>query len=321
MGGLVSIRTEQYSVRPFKGLTDVSQILKPVRLAVKGNDHQPGAVVLPEEELVESQLTVRIPVSADSVLAAIESTGIPEVDCKLVVVANANGLRASTVIAQMPVDAFTDEVVIDRSTMPLVLQNKSGFKLTVAIVLLTQLQPVPMRPHLAGTWLAKETWSLSPERDVSAFNPSPLTDEIRESLRLPEGTLNFVEVSESVIHAENLDDEIAVYLDEAALNTLLANPDDPVARQMQADLAATTLSVVAAEMIRGIQRETKREAVSAQDLAEFPVAAGLFNELASRLGRGLNQTIDVAQKPDRLRAEIQSAFDVRKLTDAALREG
>lgn len=323
LGDLVVVRTERYVVRPFLGLESADAALKDVRLVVNGETYESGSVVLSDEDLTQAEISVLLPSDGEALRKSLEESQVPEVDCGLVVLATAANLRASVLLLEksLNLDDFPETLQINRHLAPLVLANKSGFKITVAIVLLHQLQPQHLRPRLAGTWLARRDFRITPERDDSVFDPAPLTDEMRAYHRLPKGTLSFIDVSKSVISCESLADEIKVYLDEDTLNTLLRNPSDPLSRQIQAELAATTLNVVAVTMIRAVEEEAGFVSVTESDLAEHSRAADFFKTLASRLGHDVGTVISMAQEPDRLRAEIQSAFGLRGLTERALREG
>jgi len=319
----MSVRTETYTVRPFLGLESADEALKGVRLAIGEEVHDPGSAVLSDYALTQEPLVLNLPDSAEYLRKAVEATKVPDVDCGLVVFASAQGLRTSVIIFRrsLNLDDFPSKLTIDRAMAPLVLSNKSGFKLTVALVLLNELQPHSLQPHAAGTWLARRDFRFSPERDDSIFSPDPLSEETRKYLDLPAGTLSFVDVPESVINSDSIADEVKVYLDEDTLNTLLRNPSDPWSRQLETDLAAHTLNVIAQSMIRAIQSERNTNRVTESEISGYPRVAEFFKTLASRLNRDVNSVVKIAHEPDRLRAEIQSVFGLRLLTESALREG
>lgn len=319
----MSVRTERYTIRPFRGLESADSALKNVVLTVDGQDQKPGSVVLSDDALAKASLALKLPGSAVDLRKAVDETRVPDVDCCLVVLATANGLRTSAILFRKALheDDFPEIFSIDRDAAPLILRNKSGFKITVAIALLNELQPQELRPHTAGTWLARRDFRVGPELDVSLFTPEPLTEATRTWLKLPEGTLSYVDVPDSVITSESIGDEVKVYLDEDTLNTLLRNPTDPLSRQIQTDLAATTLNVVAQTMVRAIQLETETFTVTEAEVGAYPAVASFIKTLAGRLGRDVGTVIRLAQESDRLRAEIQSAFGLRASTARALREG
>jgi len=319
----MSVRTERYMIRPFRGLDSADTALKNVALTVDGQHQEPGSVVLSNDALSNSAFALKLPGSAVELRKAVDETQVPDVDCCLVVLATANGLRISTILFQRALheDNFPDVLNINRDSAPLILRNKAGFKITVAIALLNELQPQDLRPHTAGTWLARRDFRVAPELDVSLFTPEPLTEATRAWLKLPEGTLSYIDVPESVITSESISDEVKVYLDEDTLNTLLQNPSDPLSRQIQTDLAATTLNVVVQTMVRAIQSETSTFNVTEVDIGGYPAVESFIKTLAGRLGRDVGTVIRFAQESDRLRAEIQSSFGLRASTARALREG
>lgn len=319
----MSVRTERYTIRPFLGLESADAVLNPVRLKIDDTEYEAGSLVLPDDALLTGALQLIMPGSADDLRRAVEETKVPEVDCALAVFATANGLRTSQVLFRrsLNLEDFPDALQIDRDEAPLILQNKSGFKITLAIALLHDLQPQFLRPHAAGTWLARRDFRLTPERNNSIFSPEPLNEATRAYLGLPEGTLSYVDVPDTVINCDSLADEVKVYLDEETLNTLLRNPSDPMSRQLQTELAATTLNVIAQSMIRAIQAEAGIFRVTEAEIGGYARVSEFFKTLASRLSRDLGTVISLAHEPDRLRAEIQSVFGLRGLTERALKEG
>ena len=129
------------------------------------------------------------------------------------------------------------------------------------------------------------------------------------------------DVPDSVINSDSIADDVKVYLDEDTLNTLLRNPSDLWSRQLQTDLAGHTLNVIAQSMIRAIQSERNTNRVTESEISDYPRVAEFFKTLASRLNRDVSSVVKIAHEPDRLRAEIQSVFGLRLLTESALREG
>ncbi|KMO75871.1 hypothetical protein MOBUDSM44075_02400 [Mycolicibacterium obuense] len=212
---------------------------------------------------------------------------------------------------------WPSELALERSEADLVFNDRAGFNLTVAVVLLNELEPKPLRPHMAGTWLARREFKVSPEVDETSFSPEPLTNEIREYFGLPTGVLRYVSV-EGVLDEESLSDAVRVYLDEEVLNLLLARPNDSAAVQMQIELAVQATESVAA----AIAKELFNGAVpSAEALEPAPAARRFYENLARTLDVDLADVLELAanQLPT-LRAQLEAVFGMQAATATALKE-
>jgi hypothetical protein len=310
-------RSESALIRPFINLHHADAPLENVRLLVGDAEHEPGAVVLPEEELAGARLAVMLP-EPDNIRAAVEKTPVPVVDCGLVVLATGRTHRATHVILQhyLRIADYDSELLLDRSKADLVLNDRAGFTLTVAVVLLNGLVPEPLRPHMAGTWLARRDFRVSVEQSETSFSPEELTQAIREHHGLPEGSLRYVHV-EGVLDEEELSDAVRVYVDADVLSLLLANPTDSSALQMQIELAIHATEMVAIAISRELSEggEPTPEA-----LEVYPAALRFFQNLARTLKTDLAAALALADEPSRLRAHLEAAFDARKASVVALKE-
>lgn len=312
-------RSESALVRPFAGISDADPPLSQVRLRVDGTEYEDGAVVLPPESFATAQLGLLLP-TADEVRAHVENTVVPAVDCGLVLMATAKTHRVSKVFLReyLRTAEWPTEFNINRSDADLILNDRAGFTLTVAIVLLNDLAPEPLRPHMAGTWLARRDFKLSPEVEDTSFSPEELTDAIREHHGLPKGVLRFVEV-EGVLNDEPLSDAVRVYVDPEVLHLLLANPMESSAIQLQIELAIQATENVAVAISRELA--VNGAVASVDSLAGYPPAKRFYDNLAKKLGVDVADVLELAtNRVPVLRAHLEAAFDMRAATSTALKE-
>lgn len=311
-------RSESALIRPFAQIHHADAPFKQVRLLVDGKEHE-ASVVLAPEELASAKLAVRLP-AIDDLRAAVDLTDVPMVDCGLVVLARGHSHRASHQVlppTYLRTADYADDLEIDRSAADLVLNDKQGFTLTVALVLLHDLTPEPLRPYMAGTWLARRDFRLSPEQEETSFTPKHLTKAVREDFDLPEGTLRFVNVEGALDH-DDLADAVDVYLDEEVLNLLLASPSEPGAIQIQTELAVQATEAVAVAIVKELGEGGG--AVTPDSLAAYDPPLRFFQNLAKRLDVDLATAVDLTRDPSRLRAHLEAAFEMRTGTIAALKE-
>lgn len=314
-----AIRSETALVRPFTQIDAADTPLDEVRLVVGGEGHEAGAVVLPDDVLRTARLQLRLPAPLD-LRAAVAQTVVPEQDAALAVIGVAKTNRVSKVflLEYLKPDAWPAELDLDRSTADLVLNDRQGFTLTVAVVLRHNLNPEPLRPSIAGTWLARREFSVGPERQDTSFSPEELTEDVRKQFGLREGVQRFVFV-DTWQGVENLSDAVRVYLDPDTLHLLLANLSDPGSIQLQADLAVYATETVASSIARDLMTGDDVAAPSALDA--YPAAKRFFENLSRRLGVDLADVIQIATNdPALLRAHLEAAMDLKTVTTNALKE-
>lgn len=312
------MRSEPEVVRPFAGIESANAPLEAVHLLINGETREPGAVVLEDDEaLADAKFALRLPEPAE-VRAAVEATGVPVVDCGFVVLLTGRSHRVSKVLVNEGLRAahYDTEIMLDRSENDLILNDRSGFTVTVAIALLTPNTPRPLRPHIPGTWLARRDFSVSASVDHLSFSPEPLTDVIRAHLGLPKGSLRYIEVGD-VLDTENIGDAIHVYVDEQVLNLLLANPTDLISMQMQIDLAVAATTDIATTIAGGI---AKQGHVDPADLDGHSGAKTFIENLAVTLNISTSDALNLALDGFLLRPRLEDAFNLRTTTLNMLKE-
>lgn len=312
-------RSESALVRPFAGIGDADAPLQSVRLLVDAEEFEPGSVVLPEESLAQATITIKLP-PPDAVRANVEKTPVPVVDCGLVVMATARSHRATRILVQeyLRLADWPEELILERAHDDLILRDQGGFTLTVAIVLLNDLTPEPLRPNLAGTWLARREFRVSPEADDISFSPEALTEEIRKAYDLPPGVLRYVHVDE-LLGEEQLSDAVHVYVDPDVLNLLLASPTDAISIQMQIELAIQATETVAIAIVKDLS--TGEAPATADSLTPYPAAKRFIENLAKTLNVTVADVLDLAGSQQAvLRSHLEAAFKMRDATSSALKE-
>lgn len=316
-------RHESKTLRPFTGVDDAANLMEKVRLFIDGEEYKPGTIVLRDDVLDDATLTLKLP-DFDSLRAAVEQNGRAHVDCAFIILARSSTHRVSQPLyhqvlrkADLPED-FTPDRNDPKNN--LILNDREGFTLIAAVYLYRDLPPQPLQPHRAGTWLARSDFKVERERSVSSFSPLPLTKERRAELDLPAQTPSFVDVQDTLLDVDHVSDAVTVYYDDVLLNTLYANPKDPLVLQIQRDLAAHTMTVIAQAAVAKIRAAKNGTPVAPEDLEQYAGVKLFFNNLATQQNTDLQHVLDRAEDPDRLRAYIADAFRVRDAVWAALAE-
>ena len=313
-------RSERYVVRPFINIEEADEALDKVRLYVGDTENEHGTITLPDVTLHNAELALSLP-SPDEVREHVQKTVIAPVDCGIVVLVRGTSHRSSRILLNEYCHTahYETEFRIERNEAELILKDRDGFTVTVAIALLHDLTPEPLRPHLAGTWLARRDFRVVPERDETSFSPEELTDEIRAAFKLPAKTPSYISVDEGVLlEAEVLSDAVKVYLDRDVLRLLQQSQADTLALQIQSELAASTMNAVARAGLKAIAEELGRVPVQS-DLEEYEAIKKFFDRLARLLGLDLSTVFGLVDDPDRLSAHLRAGFAVQKHTIDALK--
>jgi hypothetical protein len=171
---------------------------------------------------------------------------------------------------------------------------------------------------MVGTWLSKQTFYVSPEREDTSFSPEELTDAIRVQFKLPTGTLRYVSV-EGALDADTIGDAVHVYVDGVVLNLLLANPNEPLAQQLQIELAIQAMDVVAGTIVCDLREALGRDP-SQTDLASYEAPNRFFENLATTLNKSVHEVLNMTTAPGLLRAFLEDAFGALEATTVALKE-
>lgn len=316
-----SVRSEKYVVRPFSGLQAADDVLDGTVLSVDGTVYEPGSVVLDASLLASAKFALHLPTGKE-MGDAVDSTPLGSADCGLVITTRALSNRWShTVLREYVRHVDADPVMeIDRDIDRLVFADAGGFVISVAIVLLHELQPEPLRPNLTGTWLARRDFRVVPERAEFSFSPDELTDELRKQFSLPSNAPSFVHVDvDQLVGADDLSEAVGVYLDSSILRLLQQSQTDPLALHIQSELAVTTMAAVARGGLVAMQQDLGRPPLTA-DLDDFPAISSLYAQLTKRLNRkSMSALLDLMEDPDAFAAHLRAAFDVGKHTLAALK--
>lgn len=319
-----AVRTEKRVVRPFAGLGEVQECLESSHLILNGEPVDQQAIVREASELVDDTFVLALNVDNGAVADAVQRMQIPEVDVGLAVIATGRSLKATAILLRSPVLApsIPAHLELDPSQYPEVFGDLRGFDIRVCVVLLHDLQPRPLRPYLAGTWLATRDFSVSSRGDIlSAFNPLRLTPEALDSFQLPDGTVTYLAVNgESVLDSTDLAETFSFFIDGALFDLLHANQSSPLAEALQVEFVVEFLIGALAEIVRDID---ERGMTGSEDLldAEHP-AGGLVLGVAERVGTTPSKLCDdIRNDPARVRAKLQSVMELGKRLRKAVNRG
>lgn len=316
-----NVRAENATIRPFRDIGAADVALADVRLRVNDEEVEPGPVVLAPATLADSKLTLVLP-DVDLVRDQIARTGLHVPDCGVVIIGTGRSHRGASKVVyceHLNKADYPTAFPLRRAPDDLALSDRQGFTITVGIVLLVDYQTSePLRPNMAGTWLARRDFKVSPERDQTSFSPEPMTEQVRKDNHLPEGVMRYVHYM-SVTSADDISEVVRVYVDPTVLNRLYANETKASSLKEQTELAVQAYSVVATAMVDEIRGEIDGEPTES-DLAKFPVAEHLFEFLANTLSDATGKDVSVSnvlrhvKTPGLLAAHLEAAFKMRDVT-------
>lgn len=320
-----SIRSEKRVVRPFAELGDVDACLEATRLVVNGQVSDSSSVVREADELPNDRFSLQLDVDADAVAAAVQRMDIPEVDIGIAVIATGRSLKASAVLHRSPVlaDAVPGSIDLDASQFPDVFGDLRGFDVRCCVVLLHDLQPRALRPHLAGTWLAARDFSVRVRGDVlSAFNPQRMTAEIRGHYALPEGAVTYLAIEDdNLLSVSELADALVFYIDADLFDRLHASQSTPLGQALQRQLVVEFLMGALPVIVKDID-SAQLEGAEDTALDQEAPAGALVHGVAERIGMSpASLCAGVRTDPAKIRACLQAALEVGAQLGKALNRG
>lgn len=315
-----SKKYERRIVRPFANISDADPPLDEVVIYVDDEEFEPGAVELPDHVFKSAELSLRLP-SQDELVKHVGKTQVPYVDCGLVVMATGKMHRGNVVLLKEYLNSgsWPREITIPRIEDDLILGDVTGFKLVVAIVLLNDLVPEPLKPSIAGTWIARRDFNIRPESQYLSFSPDKLTKAVREQFGIPAKALRYILVN-GLLSAEDLSDAVTVYIDPEVLDRLKAQEDEPFSMQFQTDLAVATHETIAASIIAELADATERSRPNLGDLEQYEAAFVYLDRLSNKLSLEVSEVFEMIQIDSALfRAHLEALFGTLNATRIALK--
>lgn len=316
------VRTESKLVRPFGALGEAERLLSKVRLFAADREcvGAPQSTVFTDEILWTAELRVELGFDAEEIRQAADQAGVAHEDAGLVVVGRARTVKSSGVLRcyRLAHDGFEREFQLDRLAAPLILQDRNGLDVTFALALLNSVQPAPLKPHVAGTWLARKDFRLRPERELLGLRTESLTDEVRSSFGLPTGCMTYVHIEDSIVDADADGDLVTHYVDTDVLSWLASAKNDSWAQQMQAQMA---VDLICSVVEKGVNLITSDGANITEPLLDAAPALSLvLSRLAAETGK---PRVELAQwaKDDtiRLRSYVESVMALRTASTTAFK--
>jgi hypothetical protein len=235
-------RSEGVALRPFAGLGALENYLNEnVRLEITSNASKEeiisrGRLGLTTEDI--TRLGVRVIIdSADQLRKNVDPIvmNLDHVSVFLVARDRASSvLRENFVLAEIPLKDLSEEFVISEagSDPPhrILSNSRSGFRIEFALV---QNTDVPgensIRPRKKGALIALSFWEVKPVSDGDAFQPKPLTDEIRKDLALSSQAWLHFDGKEEILTGELFTDAASFYVDMDLLSQIQILTGEPKA--------------------------------------------------------------------------------------------
>lgn len=318
-----TVRTETRIIRPFSGLSGAQDLLDNLKLRQGSRTYSPGTVVLPSAKLREQSFSIVVDAEEQDFIQVCKQAKIDSDKVTLYVYANSRTLRKSTIILDIPIsqakripkeieiqDEFGDEL------SRYVFLDSNGFQLNVALVLNSELEPKALKIHKVGTFLARTSFTIKPEEQLTSFAPEPLTDALRKDFELPKNCMTYVYVSESVLSTEDLSETVTVYLDTDILNLLHLDEGDEVSKHIQTNLAIQTIETIIYAIINGLREDGRHFS----ELAENSAAVQFLNKLSADLGlNSQDLSVFAENDPSRLRSLLEGRFKLQNLVESMLK--
>ena len=314
------VRSETRTIRPFQGIGNFDGLLAGTVLELDEKEFSPGTLILPLSKLRTAQLKLKFNFDLKTLKSEVSNSKYSTEELSLVIFARSNTLRRSIILLN---EKFTEldpelDLEIDRLKYErIVFADEGGFQIVIGVVLNKQRNPKPLEASRPGTWLGKIDFKLKPEIEFSNFSPLPLTKAIRERFSLKSGAYTYVDFSEDILTAEELNDSITFYLDEDVLNLLLTDESDKLAVALQFQLAVQAISSI----VIFLSNQLRNEGQEITDLNPDSGASRFLNKVAVDCNVNVYELIERGQKDIAyLQALIESRFKMSSVIERALKD-
>jgi hypothetical protein len=197
---------------------------------------------------------------------------IPADALSLIVVASTPFLKTASLVYEVPLsdlDSLTRTTVLTEPARPTPLSAPfNGFAIDLYLALGHTLDPRPLRPHLAGTWLSHSRYRFETSLAPALLPPTPLTEERRTKLGLLGRTVRYLQFGEhDLLEPYREQEQPVFYVDEELLGQLNARRTSLASKALQLQLATDFVSAV-----------VRRAATEGERLKEVS-----YNDLSSSL--------------------------------------
>lgn len=256
--------SEHRENRPFKAIPALDALLQGMTLHVGDCTIPPETTQQVDEEVfLQSPFVLRLAddesalhkLVTEAVDSLQESPYVPS-DLSLVMVAASSYLRINDALRTINLIELAEQparLSLTAQQRPRAFQTpRSGCSVELAFCLNRQLNFQPLRAWRRWTWLARTTFGVETEVSFDGFTPLPLTEQRREELSLPKGTMRYVTIDSglSVASLACSEDSLQLYIDEELLALMSANDRDSNSRLMQRIIFIDAISTVVHHAVR-----------------------------------------------------------------------
>lgn len=250
-----------------------------------------------------------------------ESTATSDVDPSalgLLVTASTTFIRRTQIVLLRSLNDLEslDRVTpITHSERPIALRTGfHGAVVEVYVLLLRRLPRRPLQPWRKGTWLARAKFTIDVDRGTELFRLTPLDNEKRAELGIPEKALRYVDLEDyDLLEPFGNSEPPRFYVDERWLAHLSARHSSPVGVALQAQLV---LDFIAAVMWQGAVNaaELEVDTRSWDDVEDSLLGRVLrFAAGPSASAEDKQMLLKTARtKPEQVLAKVEHVIDIGK---------
>lgn len=232
-------------------------------------------------------------------------------DASVVLIARSPYLKFADIMRLSPVGEFPRSVRLKDLTHARAFDAiHHGCDLEMALILGSAIAQVPLRPHRAGTWLARVKFELRTNLDGVGFTILPLDDDAREKLKLPKRAMRYVKLDASPLETSSTSD-VHVYVDHELLGRLNKSPRRSWARAFQDQLAVDVLATIAMAALSD-QTFHLAEWSTLQDTLVGAVIAMIDGKPLHHVDHDRDALVAMLQQnPSKFLAQIEDRIDMR----------
>ena len=213
----------------FNGLEKFQEMVESISLSVSVPQRAPEEVkpdiryTASDEDFRSLGIKLQIPWTLKDAEAVCKSVGIKVDEASLVVVAEDPLLKERKVLLEAGLPDLEAEHTLVQTAASrdrVLLNRRTGFDLSINLILSKEIAPKAGFPHRLGTLLGSAFIDFRADGNGLGFNPKPLDTTKAEELGIPSSTVLFVETKEDLNIAIKLDGAVDIYIKESIYNKI-----------------------------------------------------------------------------------------------------
>lgn len=290
------VRSQPKTLRPYFGVEAAEKLLDDMELVLRLGDApvQTKRLVVDDEQM-ESMLPLVYPKLSEERVNSVFGDKRSAFDL-IITLRTPQMLRRELVARHSLCDAAPDCIEVPKDMLR-DAKLTGLFELGVSICLSDETDLGPGWPRQFGSWVTREVYTIGLDRRQSAFRILPLTEELIESLKLPNGTF---------VYVDDIEDLNAVYDEGTACATAYVS-EKVLLKSASGKAGSAVSALIWSEIVSAILSSKDNGISETREIVQGSPLEGILENLRPDKPMTLAELKMLIDDPVRLRAAIHDS--------------